>query len=170
MSERPGWVGASIGGLAARAAEVAAKLVLYMLAARLLEAEECGVLFICLTWVLLAGTVSRFGIERALSRLIPAELALHQGLAARRALTRGSAIVFGAGLAIGLATAALAPFSADHLFHAGAALPGMRACGVVIPVLTVAVTLGFALVGFHRPVLSQVLQNGLWPFGMLAGL
>jgi hypothetical protein len=46
--------------LATRSAEVAAKLVLYMLAARLLNAEECGVLFICLTWVLLAGTVSRF--------------------------------------------------------------------------------------------------------------
>jgi len=34
----------------------------------------------------------------------------------------------------------------------------------------VAMTLGFALVGFHRPVLSQILQNTLWPFGMLAGL
>ena len=151
-------------------AEVAAKLALYMLAARLLDVEECGVLFICLTWVLLAGTISRIGIERGLSRLIPAELALYQGRAARTVLLRGGAIVTAAGLGLGLITALAAPFAADHLFHAAPALPGLRACGLVIPVLTLAVTLGFVLVGFHRPVLSQILQNLLWPFGMLIGL
>ena len=151
-------------------AEVGAKLALYMLAARLLDDQECGVLFICLTWVLLAGTLSRFGMERALSRLIPAELALRQGLAARKVLLRGGVIVAAAGLGLGAITALAAPFSAGHLFHADPALPSLRACGVVIPVLSVAVTLGFVLVGCHRPVLSQILQNLLWPFGMLIGL
>jgi O-antigen/teichoic acid export membrane protein len=151
-------------------AEVAAKLALYMLAARLLSQEECGVLFLCLTWVLLAGTIARLGMERALSRLIPAELALCQGAIARRALIEGLAIVTLLGLAVGVATLLAAPFAASHLFHAAAALPSLRACGVVIPVLSQGVTLGFVLVGFQRPVLSQVLQNLLWPFFMLAGV
>lgn len=151
-------------------AEVAAKLALYMLAARLLSEEECGVLFLCLTWVLLAGTFSRAGMERALSRLIPAELALHQGASARRALIRAGMIVMALGLLVGLITVLAAPFAAEHLFHAPAALPALRACGVVIPVLTQGVNLGFVLVGFQRPVLSQVLQNLLWPVFMLAGV
>lgn len=151
-------------------AEVGAKLALYMLAARLLSEEECGVLFLCLTWVLLAGTIARLGMERALSRVIPAELALHQGATARRALVKGGVIVTMLGLMVGLITVLAAPFAAGTLFHASAALPALRACGVVIPVLTQGVTLGFVLVGFHRPVLSQLLQNLLWPFFMLAGV
>ena len=170
MSARPGWISASLGGLATRMAEVGAKLALYMLAARLLSEEECGVLFLSLTWVLLAGTIARLGMERALSRLIPAELALCQGATARRALIKGFLIVTTLGLVVGLITVLAAPFAADTLFHAAAALPSLRACGVVIPVLTQAVTLGFVLVGFHRPVLSQILQNLLWPIFMLAGV
>jgi O-antigen/teichoic acid export membrane protein len=151
-------------------AEVAAKLALYMLAARLLSEEECGVLFLCLTWVLLAGTIARLGMERALSRLIPAELALRQGAKARRAVVKGGLVVTSLGLVVGLITVLAAPFAAGTLFHARAALPALRACGVVIPVLTQGVTLGFVLVGLQRPVLSQVLQNLLWPFFMLAGV
>lgn len=170
MSGRPGWIGASLGGLATRMAEVAAKLALYMLAARMLSEEECGVLFLCLTWVLLAGTIARLGMERALSRLIPAELALRQGETARRALIKGFVAVTLLGLLVGLMTVAAAPFAAGRLFHAAAALPALRACGAVIPVLSLGVALGFVLVGFHRPVLSQILQNLLWPIFMLAGV
>jgi O-antigen/teichoic acid export membrane protein len=151
-------------------AEVGAKLALYMLAARMLSQEECGVLFLCLTWVLLAGTIARLGLERGLSRVIPAELAVRQGETARRALVKGLVIVTLLGLVVGLITMLTAPFAADRLFHAAAALPALRACGLVIPILTLGVSLGFVLVGFHRPVLSQILQNLLWPFFMLAGV
>ena len=170
MSRRPSWVGASLGGLATRMAEVGLKLALYMLAARFFSGEECGVLFLCLTWVLLASTAARFGMERALSRLIPAELALCQGATARHALVRGGVIVTLFGLVAGLATVLVAPFAADRLFQASAALPALRACGLVIPVLTQGMTLSFVLVGFQRPVLSQALQNLLWPSFMLAGV
>lgn len=79
-------------------------------------------------------------------------------------------IITGLGLLAGLATVLVAPFAATRLFHAPAALPALRACGLVIPVLTQGMTLSFVLVGFHRPVLSQALQNLLWPTFMLAGI
>ena len=164
-----GWILASFGGLAVRGAEVAAKLSLYMLAARLLDDQQCGALFLGMSWGMLAATASRLGIEKALSRLLAAELAVGQGRAARRVLVKGHLVVLAAGVAAGAATFAAAPFAAASLFHA-ATVSSLRAAGILVPCLAIAVTLSFALVGFGRTVLSQILQNLSWPIGMLAAL
>lgn len=85
---RPG-VFRYFGALGARGLEVLGKFGLYMLAARLMGAHNSGLFFLCLTWVNLASTAARMGLERAMSRHIAAELAVGHGSAARRALTMG---------------------------------------------------------------------------------
>ncbi len=170
MRGRNGWAIASFAGFATRGTEVAAKLALYMLAARRMDDQECGALFLCLTWVLFAGTFSRLGLERALSRLIAAELALGQGVAARRVLLRGLAIVGLSGLAIGALTLAAAPYAARYLFHTAAIEAGLRATALTVPATSLTVALGFSLIGFGRTVLAQALQNVIWSIGLLGGV
>jgi O-antigen/teichoic acid export membrane protein len=149
---------------------VAAKLALYILAAARMDDQECGAMFLCLTWVMLSGTLSRLGLERALSRLIAAELALGQGVAARRVLVQGLAIIALTGLVAGMATFVSAPFAARHLFHSAAAEAGLRAAALTIPANSLACALGFSLIGFGRTVLAQALQNVVWSIGLLCGV
>jgi O-antigen/teichoic acid export membrane protein len=170
VSAIPGWLAASVAGFGVRGVEVVAKLALYMLAARRLGDEECGVLFLCLTWITLAGTVSRLGMEKALSRLIAAELALQQGPAVRRLWRQGGLVTLGGAMMVGLGTAAVAATAADWLFHSASARPALLATALAVPALSLAVTYAFALVGFGRTVLSQILQNLSWPLGLLAGV
>ncbi|MDQ2104351.1 hypothetical protein QSG27_16750, partial [Azospirillum sp. C340-1] len=79
-------LGRYAAGLGLRGVEVAGKLGLYVIAARSLGVHEAGLFFLCLTWIGLASTVARLGLERAVTRHIAAELAVGQGRAAGRAL------------------------------------------------------------------------------------
>lgn len=169
MGKSGEWIMASFWGLAARGGEVAAKLALYMLAARWLDDRQCGALFLGMSWGMLAATLARLGMEKALARLLAAELALGQGLVARHLLRRGHLIVLAAGMAVGLATIAVAPIAAANLFRA-ATPEALRAAGTLVPCLALAVTSSLALAGCGRTILSQVLQNLSWPLGMLAAL
>lgn len=160
----------SLAGLAARGIEVAAKLALYVLAAKLLGVSGSGLLFLAMTWGHFAATVSRLGIERSLTRLVAAELAVGQGLSARRQVIRGAAVVTATSGALGLATSAGAPLAAELLFHDPTAAAPLAASGLVIPAMAVTFTLTAALAGLERTVAAQVLQNLSWPIGMLIGL
>ena len=160
----------SLIGLLVRAVEVATKLALYMLAARLMGERESGLLFLALTWGHLASTASRLGVERALMRLVAAELALGQGRVARRLLTVGTLTTTGVGLVVGLATMLSAPFAARYLFHDPSVAAPLRMSGLVIPGMTAAFTLANVLTGLGRTTLAQILQNVVWPLGLLGGL
>ncbi len=141
-----------------------------MLAARFLGQKESGFLFLAMTVGHLAATVCRLGVERALTRLIAAELSLGQGKAAGRVLLIGAAATTAAGLVLGMAVGGLAPFAAAVFFHDPDAAASLQACAWTIPAMTLAFTLTFALVGLGRTVAAQILQNVLWPSGLLAGL
>ena len=162
-------IGPSVAGFVVRLMEVAIKLALYMLAARLLGERESGFLFLAMTFGHLAATVCRLGIERALTRLVAAELSLGQGIAARRLLVTGCAATTAMGLLCGVAVHVLAPVAITVL-HDPDAIASLRACAWTIPAMTLAFTLTFALVGLGRTVIAQLLQNLLWPLGLLAGL
>lgn len=160
----------SIASLAVRGIEVAAKLGLYVVAAKLLGVTGSGLLFLAMTWGHLAATLSRLGIERALMRLVAGELAVAQGASARRHILRGVAVVAAVSLGLGLATHFAAPFAAEILFHdIGAAAP-LAASGLVIPTMAIAFTLTHVLAGLDRTTASQLLQNVFWPIGMLLAL
>ena len=160
----------SLIGLLVRAVEVATKLALYMLAARLMGERESGLLFLALTWGHLASTASRLGVERALMRLVAAELALGQGRAARRLLIGGTLATTGVGLIVGLATMLSAPLAAQYLFHDPSVAAPLRMSGMVIPGMTAAFTLANVLTGLDRTTLAQILQNVVWPMGLLTGV
>jgi O-antigen/teichoic acid export membrane protein len=167
---RRGFVASSVLGLLIRGVEVAAKLALYMLAGRLLSLSQSGWLFLGMTWAVLASTVARMGVEKALSRLVAAELALGQGLSAGRAIIRGSLTSLALGLLIGALTFFTAPLSATLLFHDPQSEPALRSLALLIPAFSLATTLAYVLVGLHRTLLSQVLLNLSWPIGMLLAL
>ncbi len=160
----------SLAGLVVRGVEVVAKLALYALTARLMGARESGYLFLALTWGHLAATLGRCGIERALTRLIAAELSLSQGRTARHTLVMGTGITLAAGTVLGGLSALAAPFAARELFHDPAAAPALVVAALTIPGLAAAFTLTFALTGLGRPVIAQALQNVVWPVGLLIGL
>ena len=167
---RRGFVASSMFGLMIRGVEVAAKFALYMLAGRQLSDSQSGWLFLGMTWAMLAATVARLGIEKALSRLVAAELALGQGRAAGRAILRGAATTFGVGLLLGTVTYLTAPISASALFHDAEAEPALRAVSLLIPAFSLAVTMAYVMVGLHRVLLSQILLNLVWPLGGIASL
>src|SRR5580698_2086151 len=96
-----------LGALASRGMEAVGKFGLYMLAARLMGGHESGLFFLCLTWVNLASTAARMGLERAMSRHIAAELAVGHGHAARRALRSGLSWILLASLAAAALTLAV---------------------------------------------------------------
>lgn len=170
IAVRRGFVTSSVLGLLIRGVEVAAKLALYMLAGRILSVSQSGWLFLGMTWAVLASTVARMGVEKALSRLVAAELALGQGQSAGRAILRGSLAALAVGLLIGAATFFTAPLSATLLFHDQQSEPALRSLALLIPAFSLATTLAYVLVGLHRTLLSQVLLNLSWPLGMLAAL
>jgi O-antigen/teichoic acid export membrane protein len=165
-----GFVASSVLGLLIRGVEVAAKLALYMLAGRILSVSQSGWLFLGMTWAMLASTVARLGVEKALSRLVAAELALGQGRSAGRAILRGAVTSLAAGLLIGAITFLTAPLSATLLFHDPQSEPALRSVALLIPAFSLATTFAYVLVGLHRPLLSQVLINLSWPAGMLLAL
>lgn len=169
---KPGrkWISALFGGLSIRGGEVASKFALYMLAARLMSAEACGLMFLCMSWGGLAATIARLGVDRGASRLVAAALVIGQGRAARTVLVRAVLIAAAAGIVIGAATAAAAPLAAIYIFRQPAAEPCLYASAFLIPALSIAVTLDFSLIGFARTNIAQALQNLTWPVAMLAAL
>jgi O-antigen/teichoic acid export membrane protein len=158
------------GGLAVRGLETVGKLGLYWLAGRRLGPHDSGLFFICLTWLTLAATPARLGMERAMTRHIAAELAVGRGRAARRAFATGMGWSAAGAVVAGLLTAALADPAARLLFGRAELAGPLVATGLAILPATVAISLGYALAGFRRGVTAQLVQNGLWPVLTLAAL
>lgn len=157
-------------GLGLRAVEVVGKLGLYIIAARSLGAHDAGLFFLCLTWIGLASTMARLGLERAITRHIAAELAIGQGRAAGRDLRTG---LIGTGLAAALAAVATFALSgpASHVLFATPDLETpLRLSALALVPQTLAITIGSALAGLKRGVAAQFVQNALWPVLMLATL
>ncbi|TWA69955.1 O-antigen/teichoic acid export membrane protein [Azospirillum brasilense] len=157
-------------GLGLRGVEVVGKLGLYIIAARALGAHDAGLFFLCLTWIGLASTMARLGLERAITRHIAAELAIGQGLAAGRDLRTG---MIGTGLAATLAAVvayALAGPASHLLFGAPDLETPLRLSALVLLPQTLTITLGSALAGLKRGIAAQFVQNALWPVLMLAAL
>ncbi|CAO3382855.1 lipopolysaccharide biosynthesis protein [Azospirillum argentinense] len=157
-------------GLGLRGVEVVGKLGLYIIAARALGAHDAGLFFLCLTWIGLASTMARLGLERAITRHIAAELAIGQGRAAGRDLRTG---LIGTGLAATLAAAvayALAGPASHLLFGAPDLETPLRLSALVLLPQTLTITLGSALAGLKRGIAAQFVQNALWPVLMLAAL
>ncbi|KAA0684433.1 oligosaccharide flippase family protein [Azospirillum brasilense] len=157
-------------GLGLRGVEVAGKLGLYIIAAGALGAHDAGLFFLCLTWIGLASTMARLGLERAITRHIAAELAIGQGRAAGRDLRTG---LVGTGLAAALAavvTYALAGPASHLLFEAPDLETPLRLSALALVPQTLTITIGSALAGLKRGVAAQFVQNALWPVLMLAAL
>ena len=157
-------------GLGLRGVEVVGKLGLYIIAARLLGAHDAGLFFLCLTWIGLASTMARLGLERAITRHIAAELAIGQGRAAGRDLRTG---LVGTGLAATLAAVAafaLAGPASHLLFGAPDLETPLRLSALVLLPQTLTITIGSALAGLKRGIAAQFVQNALWPVLMLAAL
>ncbi|GAA4257211.1 lipopolysaccharide biosynthesis protein [Azospirillum formosense] len=157
-------------GLGLRGVEVVGKLGLYIIAARALGAHDAGLFFLCLTWIGLASTMARLGLERAITRHIAAELAIGQGRAAGRDLRTG---LIGTGLAATLAAVvafALAGPASHLLFGAPDLETPLRLSALVLLPQTLTITIGSALAGLKRGIAAQFVQNALWPVLMLAAL
>lgn len=162
--------GAYMAALVVRALEMVGKLGLYMIAARVLGVHESGLFFLCLTWVLLISTLTRAGFEKAVMRHVAAELAIHKGREARRALLVGAFWVTLGGALGTAATVLLAqPLSVYIFKEPDLALPLAISAAAIVP-QTLAIFTGHALTGFTRGVLGQLVQNGLWPGLTLAAL
>ncbi len=156
------------GALASRGLEAAGKFGLYMLAARMMGAEDSGLFFLCLTWVNLCSTGARMGLERAVSRHVAAELAVGNTRAARAALLTGIGWTAAASAGAALGTVLIATPLAIHVF----ALPDLAhplaiAAAILVP-QSLAFAIGFALIGLHRPVMGQMVQSALPPVLSLA--
>lgn len=157
-------------GLGLRGVEVAGKLGLYIVAARSLGAHDAGLFFLCLTWVGLASTVARLGLERAITRHLAAELAVGRGRAAGRDL-RTALLWTGAAAAVAaLITAAVAGPAAHLLFGAPDLEAPLRLSAAALVPQTLTITVGYALAGMKRGVAAQFVQNALWPVLTLAAL
>ncbi|UKJ76716.1 oligosaccharide flippase family protein [Azospirillum brasilense] len=157
-------------GLGLRGVEVVGKLGLYIIAARALGAHDAGLFFLCLTWIGLASTMARLGLERAITRHIAAELAIGQGRAAGRDLRTG---LIGTGLAATLAAVvafALAGPASHLLFGAPDLETPLRLSALALLPQTLTITIGSALAGLKRGIAAQFVQNALWPVLMLAAL
>lgn len=157
-------------GMAVRGLEVFGKFGLYMLAARTLGIQESGLFFLCLTWVGLASTVARMGLERALTRHIAAELAVGNVAMARADLIQGLLWTMASACLLGLLTYGFADSVADYLFSEPALAWPLKLSALAIPAMTLAVVAGGALSGLHRGVMTQLVQNALWPVLTLLAL
>ncbi|MBU2089808.1 MAG: oligosaccharide flippase family protein, partial [Alphaproteobacteria bacterium] len=152
--------GAALG---LRGVETLGKLGLYIYAAHVLGAHDAGLFFLCLTWIGLAATIARLGLDKAMTRHIAAELAVGDGPAARRVLIYGLSVSGAAALLAAGLTAVIAQPAATHLFSlSGLGLPLMLSAIVILP-QTLAFALGAALAGLGRGVAAQLVQNALWP-------
>lgn len=160
--------------LATRGVEVIGKFGLYFLAARLMGGHDSGLFFLCLSWVNLASTAARLGLERAISRHIAAELAVGHGRAARQALVTGVGWITLASFAAALLTFFLAGPAAQFIYHQSDLTAPLRFAALILPTQTLAFTIGFALIGMNRAVLAQIVQSALPPalslLALMAGL
>jgi O-antigen/teichoic acid export membrane protein len=163
-----------VGALLARGLEVAAKFGLYVLAARMMGGYQAGLFFLCLTWVNLASTGARLGLERATSRHVAAELAIGDGAAARRTVRTGLTWTAVASLAAALLTWLAARPMSLFMFHQPDLIEPLRIAALILPPQTVAFALGFILIGVGRGVAGQMVQSALPPLlslmALLAGL
>lgn len=169
-----GQFGHYAGGLAVRGVEVVGKLGLYMLAAAALGTHDAGLFFLCITWVGLASTAARLGLERAITRHIAAEIAVGRGRAARSALFTGLAWTSVGGAVAGLLTIAVADPAARHLFHEPDLARPLALSALLLVPQTLSATVGHALAGLKRGVAAQLVQNASWPaltlLAVLAGV
>ena len=162
--------GAYVAALVVRGLELVGKLGLYMLAARVLGVHESGLFFLCITWVLLISTLTRAGFEKGVMRHVAAELAVHKGREARRALLIGTFWVTLGGALGTAATILLAAPLSTYIFNEPALAAPLAISAAAILPQTLAIFTGHALTGFTRGVLGQFVQNGLWPVLTLAAL
>lgn len=153
----------SVQAIAIRGIEVVAKLILYLMAARLLGALEAGLFFICLTWAHLLSTAARFGVDRAIMRHVAAELGIGNFAGALRNLRIGAAIVTPPALLAGGLTWFLAAPLASNLFDMPALGAPLAATAFLIVPQTIAFYLCSALVGFGRPIGAHFFQFAFWP-------
>jgi O-antigen/teichoic acid export membrane protein len=163
-----------VGALAARGTEVVGKFGLYILAARQMGGYESGLFFLCLTWVNLASTAARLGLERAMSRHVAAELAVGNGAAAKRVVRVGLGWTAASSvLACGLTFMAAGP-AARLVFHQPELVEPLRIAALILPTQSLAFALGFTLIGLGRGVAGQMVQSALPPvlslLAILAGL
>jgi O-antigen/teichoic acid export membrane protein len=150
-----------LGALASRGMEAVGKFGLYMLAARLMGGHESGLFFLCLTWVNLASTAARMGLERAIARHIAAELAIGHGRAARRVLVAGLAWTALAGVVAAVVTVLVAGTASLLLFHEPDLRRPLQIAALVLLPQTLAFVIGFALIGLNRGVAAQIIQSAL---------
>ncbi|BBK40396.1 polysaccharide biosynthesis protein [Allostella vacuolata] len=157
-------------GLAVRGIEVVGKFGLYVLAAAVLGAHDAGHFFLVITWVGLASTIARMGLERAMTRHIAAELAVSRGRLALHALVTGVGWTGAGAVAMGIGTWVAAEPMARHVFgQPDLAHPLALAALLILP-QTLVISIGYALAGLKRGVAAQVVQNALWPAWTLAAL
>lgn len=157
-------------GLGVRGIETVGKLGLYVAVGVRLGAHDAGLFFLCLTWIGLASTGARLGLDRAMTRHIAAELAVGNGRAARAALLQGLALTTLAALVAALLTVLVADVAAVWLFGFPDLVWPLYLSALVLVPQTLAFSLGAALAGFGRGVAAQIVQNALWPVLTLAAL
>lgn len=152
----------SLAGLMVRAMEVGGKLLLYVAVAHRFGAAPAGLFFVAMNWVTLGSGIARMGLERALMRHVPPELASGRPDAARRLLAwTACRVVLGASVVGGL-TVLLGRPAARLLMNAPEyGLPLMLSAAVLIPE-ALAVTVGNVLVALKQPIAAQLVQNALW--------
>jgi O-antigen/teichoic acid export membrane protein len=163
-----------LGALAARGTEVIGKFGLYVLAARQMGGTESGLFFLCLTWVNLASTAARLGLERAMARHVAAELATGNATEARRVITCGLAWTTLSSVLAGIATVFVARPAALLIFHQPELAEPLRIAAFILPSQSLAFAIGFTLIGLGRGVAGQMVQSALPPVlslcALLAGL
>jgi O-antigen/teichoic acid export membrane protein len=159
-----------VGALMARGLEVAAKFGLYVLAARMMGGYQAGLFFLCLTWVNLASTGARLGLERATSRHVAADLAIGDGAAARRTVRTGLAWTAVASLTAAVLTWLVARPVSLFVFHQPDLIEPLRTAALILPPQTVAFALGFILIGLGRGVAGQMVQSAIPPLLSLLAL
>ena len=159
-----------LGALAARGTEVVGKFGLYVLAAREMGAYESGLFFLCLTWVNLASTAARLGLERAMSRHVAAELAVGNTAAAKRVVRVGLSWTALSSVVGCIATIALAKLVSIYVFHQPGLVEPLRIAAIVLPTQSLAFALGFTLIGLGRSVTGQMVQSALPPVLSLCAL
>lgn len=157
-------------GIGVRGLEVGGKLGLYMLTARWLGAFDAGLFFIGLTWVGLASTIARMGLERALTRHLAAELAIGNRKAARADLITGLVWTTLAAALIAALTAISAQPIAEYIFSEPRMTIALQLSAIAIVPQTLTVVAGNALAGLQRGIMAQLIPNSLWPVLTLLAL
>ncbi len=164
----------ALAGLAVRGVEVGGKLLLYVAVAHRFGAAPAGLFFVALNWLTLGSGLARMGLERALMRHVPAELAAGRAASARHLLAWTATRVTLGAAAVGGLTVLLGPPAARYLMAAPEyGVPLMLSAAILVPD-ALAITAGNVLVALKRPLAAQLVQNALWaPMALccvLAGL